>query len=103
MIDGERLDDEADRSTLGRRPPEAGGEGGMKLGGGAFNPEILPSEINFLKLLKSSLVSFSSIGGGGGGGGMTISFSSLALLFLRSGLAAAVDLSLCKKIKKIND
>ena len=45
MIDGERRDDEADRSTLGRRPPEAGGEGGMKLGGGAFNPEILPSEI----------------------------------------------------------
>ena len=59
-----------------------GGEGGIKLGGGAFKPAILPSEINFLKLLKSSLSSLvvtaggatvGITGGGGGGGGGSIS------------------------------
>jgi len=36
----------------------AGGEGGIKLGGGAFNPAILPSDISFRRLQKSSLISF---------------------------------------------
>ena len=63
-----------------------GGEGGIKVGGGAFNPAILPSEINFRKLQKSSFsssmsaeaaaevgLSIGMIGGGGGGGGGIIS------------------------------
>lgn len=84
----------------------AGGEGGIKLGGGAFSPAILPSEINFRKLLKSSFSSLPGAavaaaattgggattgitGGGGGGGGGSI--SSVALLaatelLLRRGL-----------------
>jgi len=49
----------------------AGGEGGIKLGGGAFKPAILPSEINFRKLLKSSLSSLGPTAGGGATTGMT--------------------------------
>ena len=52
--DGDRRDDEADRSTLDRPTllSVAGGDGGLQDGGGAFNPAILFSEINFLKLLN---------------------------------------------------
>lgn len=104
--DGDRRDDEADRSTLDRPTllSVAGGDGGLQDGGGAFNPAILFSEINFLKLLNSSTssepvaaasggssgtsLSSSPAGGGGGGGGSGIS-SVLALLFLRSGFELA--------------
>lgn len=43
---------ETDLSTLFL--VEEGGDGGMKLGGFSFRPEILPSEMSFRKLLKSS-------------------------------------------------
>ena len=48
--DGDRRDDEADRSTLDRPTllSVAGGDGGLQDVGGAFNPAILFSEINFL-------------------------------------------------------
>ena len=106
--DGDRRDDEADRSTLDRLfLSVAGGDGGLQDGGFSFNPAIRFSEINFLKLLKSSFSSeppasaaaaaasrgsgtssSSPAGGGGGGGGSGIS-SGLALLFLRSGFELA--------------
>ena len=106
------LEAEADLSAPPLRGLEesfevAGGEGGIKLGGGAFNPAILPSDINFLKLLKSSFSSLPAAaaaviatgggattgitgGGGGGGGGSMSSIAALLaaaeLLLRRDGL-----------------
>ena len=74
MTEGDRRDEEADLSTLPLRPPEAGGEGGIKLGGFSLSPEILPSEISLRKLSNPSSAaagSSSSSGAGGGGGGGT--------------------------------
>ena len=99
MTEGDRRDDEADLSTLPLRPPEAGGEGGTKLGGFSLRPEILPSEISLRKLSNPSSAggcsssSRGAAGGGGGGGtgagtGPGVS-SILALIFFPalSGLA----------------